>query len=426
MTVFRGLFIDCPQDPFAGGALRALEGALLVTDGTITRRGSFEELSREHPGEEVVDLRGGLVLPGLVDTHVHYPQVRVIGGLGLPLLEWLDQRALPEEARLADAGYAAVIAREFLGSLVRAGTTSALVFGAHFPAAMDVFFAEAAASGLRIASGLVVSDRGLPQPLLTSPDRAVADAVALAERWHDVGRLRYAVTPRFSFSCGDAMLAACGEARSAIPGSLFTSHVNENHDEIARVVADFGTHYVGSYDRHGLLDERSVLAHNVHPGDEELAVLAGRGSAVAHCPCSNAALGSGLFPLRRHLDAGVPVTLGSDVGGGVSFSLLREGLQAAFGQLQRGADGVRLGAQHLLWLATAAGARALGLPEVGALSVGLQFDALWLRPPAGSTLDIALRHAKDETDAVAKAFALGDTGDVRAVWVAGAPVVPPA
>ncbi len=427
MTLFRGTFADCPEDPFAGGVLRTLtDGALLVRDGVIVERGPWADLAARHAGEEVVDLRGGLVLPGLVDTHVHYPQVRVIGGLGLPLLDWLDQRALPEEARLADSGYARVIAREFLGSLARAGTTSALVFGAHFASAMEVFFGEAAASGLRIAAGLVVSDRVLPGPLLTSPDQAIADAVALGRRWHGVGRLRYAVTPRFSLSCSDTLLGACAEARAAIPGALFTSHVNENHDEVARVVADFGTHYVGTYDRHGLLDARSVLAHNLHPRDDELAVLAGRGATVAHCPGSNAALGSGLFPLRRHLDAGVPVALGSDVGGGVSFSLLREGLQAAFGQQLRGADGVRLGPAHLLWLATVAGARALGLPDVGTLSVGGQFDALWLAPPSGSTLDIGLRHALDETDAVAKAFALGDTGDVRGVWVGGRSVLPAA
>nr|NLI51745.1 guanine deaminase [Propionibacterium sp.] len=419
MTLYRGTFVDCPDDPFAGGTLRTLDGALLVTDGAIAARGTFADLAAAHPDDAVVDLRGGLVIPGMVDTHVHYPQVRVIGALGLPLLDWLDQRALPEEGRLAEAAYARVIAREFLGSLVRAGTTSALVFGAHFAPAMDEFFGEAATTGLRIAAGLVVSDRLLPEPLLTTPDRAVAESVQLAQRWHGVGRLRYAVTPRFSFSCSDSLLAACAEARAQVPGALFTSHVNENDAEIARVLADFGTHYVGSYDRHGLLDHLSVLAHNVHPRDDELALLAVRGTTIAHCPCSNSALGSGLFPLRRHLDAGVRVSLGSDVGGGVSFSLLREGLQAAFVQHLQGAAGVRMGAAHLLWLVTTAGARALGLDAVGHFGVGMQFDAAWLNPEPDATLDIALRHAADDADAVAKAFALGDVGDVRGVWAGG-------
>lgn len=422
MTVFRGLFVDVPADPFAGGGVRDLDGALRVVDGAIVARGSFAELEGEASGDEVIDLRGGIVVPGFVDTHVHYPQVRVIGGLGLPLLDWLDTRALPEEERLADPVYARVIAGEFLAGLAAAGTTSALVFGAHFAGAMDVFFASAAESGLRIASGLVVSDRELPASLLTTPERAVVDAIGLAERWHGRGRLRYAVTPRFSYSCSDALLEACGEAHRAIPGSLFTSHINENAAEIAGVEAYFGCSYVDTYDRHGLLSPAAVLAHDVHPSDPELAVLAARGASVSHCPCSNSAIGSGMFPLRRHLDAGVVVALGSDVGGGTSFSLLKEGLQAAFVQSLLGPAGLRLGPAHLLWLATRAGAIALGLDDVGTFDVGRRFDAAWLRPGSGSTLDVCLTHAADAADAVAKAFALGGPADVAGVWVDGAPV----
>ena len=422
MTIYRGTFLDCPKDPFTGGSLRSLtDGAIVVADGRIVARGPWAELASHPDAGEAVDLRGGVVVPGMVDTHVHYPQVRVIGGLGMPLLDWLDRRALPEECHLADATYAAEIAGEFVGSMLRAGTTSALVFGSHFAVAMDAFFAEAERSGLRVASGLVVSDSALPEPLLTTPERSIEEAVALAERWHcrGNGRLRYAVTPRFSFSCSDALLGACAEARAAVPGSLFTSHVNENHAEIAGVEAAFGRSYVDTYDVHGLLDRTSVLAHNVHPQDAELDVLAARGSTIAHCPCSNSALGSGMFPLARHLAHGVGIALGTDVGGGVSFSLLREGLQAAFMQQLMGDAGYALGPAHLLWLATAAGARALGLDAVGHLSVGMQFDAVWLRPEAGSTLDIGLRHAADDADAVAKLFALGGTADVAGVWVGG-------
>lgn len=424
MTLYRGTFVDCPDDPFAGGALRTLDGALLVEDGVIVARGSRTELAGLPGEEQEVDLAGGLVVPGFVDTHVHYPQVRVIGGLGMPLLEWLDACALPEEQLLAEPGYARAIAREFLGSLARAGTTTALVFGAHYAAAMDEFFAEADASGLRIASGMVVSDRYLPAPLLTTPERALAESLDLASRWHGRGRLRYAVTPRFSYSCSDDLLAACGEAVAAIDGALFTSHVNENRAEIAQVEADFGCSYVDTYARRGLLSPRAVLAHDVHPTDAELATLAASGAAVAHCPCSNSAIGSGMFPFGRHLDHGVRVALGSDVGGGVSFSLLREGLQAAFVQQLLGAEGRALGPAHLLWLATRAGASALGLDDVGTFCVGRRFDAAWLRPAAGSTLDIGLRHARDADDAVAKCFALGDTADVAGVWVDGAPLTP--
>jgi guanine deaminase len=163
-----------------------------------------------------------------------------------------------------------------------------------------------------------------------------------------------------------------------------------------------------------------VLAHNVHPTDDELGVLAARGAAVAHCPTSNAALGSGLFGMRRHLEHGVRLSLGSDVGGGTGFSLFKEGVQAYFIQQLLGDEGTALTSAHLLYLATAAGAKALGLAEqIGDLSAGKEFDAVWLRPAAGSILDVGLRHAADADNALAKIFALGTPADVAGVWIAG-------
>ena len=256
-----------------------------------------------------------------------------------------------------------------------------------------------------------------------------ADAVALAARWHGKDRLRYAVTPRFSLSTSEAMLEACASVLDDVDGALFTSHINENGAEIDTVRGLFPdhAHYTDTYHRCGLLGSRSVLAHNVHPDDTELDVLAQTRTAVAHCPSSNSALGSGLFPLRRHVERGVRVGLGTDVGAGTSFSLLREGLQAYFVQSLLGADGLPLTPAHLLYLATAAGAHALGLrDEVGDLGVGKRFDALWLRPAEGSTLDVALRHASGPEEAVAKAFALACSHDVAGVWVDGDQVKSPA
>ena len=423
MTLYRARIVDTPVDPFTGGALRAEEdGGIVVDDaGVITARGDFAVVRAEHPDEVVIELPGGMLLPGMVDTHVHYPQVRVIGGLGMPLLDWLDQCALPEEARLADVAYAKGVARDFVTGLVDAGTTTALVFGSHFATAVDSMFAAADVAGLRVTTGLVVSDRSLRPELLSTPDRAYDEARGLAERWHGQGRLRYAVTPRFSFSASDAMLESCAATFKEVQGSWFTSHVNENLFEVAEVRRLFGgTNYVHTYANHGLIDRNSVLAHNVHPVDEELALLASQGASVAHCPTSNSALGSGLFPLQRHLDHGVRVALGSDVGAGTGFSLLKEGLQAYFMQQLLAADGVALTSAHLLWLATAAGADALGLADqVGDLSVGKQFDAVWVLPQAGNPLDVGLGNARSTVDSLAKVFALGTTTDIEGVWVGG-------
>lgn len=424
MTIYRAQVVDTPDSPFTGGALRAdADAGLLVADGTITDRGPFGEVRARHPADEVVDLRAGVLLPGLVDTHVHYPQMRVIGGLGMPLLDWLDRCALPEEARFADVTYARSVAGEFVRALADAGTTSALVFGAHFAPAVDALFAAAHEGGLRVTAGLVVSDRLLRPELHTTARRGYDEGRALAERWHGSGRLRYAVTPRFSLSCGDELLDSCRALHADVPGSWLTSHVNENPDEIAKVRELFGGGYLDSYDRHGLVGERSVFAHNVHPTDAELETLAATGAAVSHCPTSNSALGSGMFPLDRHVAHGVPVALGTDVGAGTGLSLFKEVLQSYFVQRLRGDAGVPLRPAHLLYLATAAGARALGLAErTGTLSVGKRFDAVWVRPPAGTTLDVGLRHAADADAAVAKLFALTTSHDVAAVWVDGVAV----
>lgn len=426
MTIYRATVLDTPEDPFRGGLLRAEQDAgLLVVDGAIVERGPYAGVRARHQDDEVVHLGDGVLLPGFVDTHVHFPQVRIIGELGLPLLDWLDQCALPEEQRLADPPYARQVASEFVAGLVRAGTTSALVFGSHFAPAVDALFAEAARVGVRITAGLVVSDRRLPDPLLTTPERALAEGRALAQRWHGAGHARYAVTPRFTLSCTPALLESCAALLAETPGALFTTHLNENHAEIAAVKELSGAHdYLATYERPGLVGLRSVFAHDVHPSISEAERLGASGACVAHCPSSNLALGSGLFPLARHLEHGVRVALGSDVGAGVGFSLFKEGLLASLVQQVLGAHGVRLDPTRLLWLATRAGADALGLDAVGDnpvgdLGVGRRFDAQWVRPEPGSTLATTLRHATSPEDALAKLFAQAAPGDVRRVWVDG-------
>jgi len=428
MTIYAATIVDTPGDPFAAdpGDVMAVDqdGGLLVRDGIIAARGPLAVLRADHPDEPVTRLPGGILLPGFVDSHVHFPQIRAIGGLGMPLLDWLEHRALPEESKLADQAYAGAVAGEFLDGLICAGTTTALVFGSHFALAMDELFAAAAARGLNITSGLVLSDRILRPDLLSSPEAALASSADLIGRWHDRGRLRYAVTPRFSLSASDEMLDVCAQLLGQ--GIWFTSHLNENVAEIATVAGLFpdARHYLDTYLRHGLVTTRSVFAHNVHPSDHELTVLAERGAAVSHCPTSNCALSSGLFPLRRHAELGIRVALGSDVGAGSGLFLPKEALQAYFVQQVLGPAGLSLTPVHLLYLATRAGAEALGLADrVGDFTPGKDFDAVWLRPAAGSTLAVNLRHARDAEDALARIFALGTHADVAGVWLRGRRVV---
>lgn len=421
--LFRATLFHTAANPFQDyGALRSYaDGGLLVRDGRIVASGSFDDVRRADPEAPVVDWRGGVLLPGFVDTHVHYPQIPIIGRLGRTLMNWLEQVALPQETRMAEASYASESARRFVAALAAHGTTTALVFGAHFAGATASLFEAAEQAGLRIVSGLVLSDRVLPSPLLQTVESAYRDSTELIRRFHRRGRLLYAVTPRFALSTSEAMLDMCRTLLQEHEGLRVQSHINENQDEI-RLVAEWfpwAADYVTVYDRFGLTGARTVFAHNVHPTDGELERLAATGTAIAHCPASNAALGSGIFPMGRHFAAGVRVALGTDVGGGTGFGMLKEGLQAYL--MQRVAtNGVGLEARHLLYLATLAGAEALGLAhEIGSLCPGKSADFVHLRPPAGSTLETVLQHAPPPEDTLAALFTLGGAESVREVRVEG-------
>jgi len=424
--LFRATIFHTPANPFhSPGALRTHpDGGLLVRDGRIAACGSFDDVRRADVEASVIDWRGGVVLPGFVDTHVHYPQLRIVGRLGLSLLDWLEQAALPEEARMADVAYAADTAARFVGALAANGTTTALVFGAHFAPATASLFEAAAASGLRIVSGLVVSDRFVPPALRQSAESAYRDSSELIRRFHRHGRLLYAVTPRFALSTSEAMLEMCQTLVGEHGGLRVQSHINEGRDEIRKVAEAFpwARDYAGVYDRFGLTGTHAVLAHNVHPTDGELERLAATGTSIAHCPASNAALGSGIFPMRRHIDAGVRVALGTDVGGGTGLGMMKEGLQAYL--MQRViADGVMLDPARILYLSTLAGAEALGLAhDIGSLCPGKAADFVYLKPPARSVLDGVLQHASRPEDVLAALFTLGGDESVREVRVEGSVV----
>jgi guanine deaminase len=218
------------------------------------------------------------------------------------------------------------------------------------------------------------------------------------------------------------MLEVCQTLLREHDGLLVQTHLNENVDEIAEVARLFpwATDYLAVYERFGLNRKGAVLAHNVHPTDSELGRLAAGGAAVAHCPSSNAALGSGVFPFERHISAGVRCALGTDVGGGIGFGMLKEGLQAYL--LQRIApDGILLHPGHLLYLATLAGAEALGLGEVtGDFRSGKSADFVYLRPPADSPLAAVLEREQSPEQVLSAIFTLAGAESVREVRVAGA------
>jgi guanine deaminase len=422
VEIVRASIFHTPSNPFTDArALVALaDGGLAVESGRVVGCGDYAEVLTAHPNASVRDLRGGCILPGLIDTHVHYPQVRVLGGLGHSLLDWLEQLTLPEEARLADAAYAASLACEFVGALASHGTTTAMVFGSHFSNATATLFTTAKARGLRIFSGLVMADRSLRLELHQTPDAAWRDSKALIDRFHGQGKLGYAVTPRFALSASEAMLEACQSLLVEDSTLRFTTHINENCREIEEVARRFPAagDYLGIYERFELIGRASVLAHNVHASRDEIRRIAACGASIAHCPSSNAALGSGIFPMKRHIEAGVRCALGTDVGGGIGFGMLKEALQAYL--MQRVApEPMTISPAQMLYLATRAGAEALGLSdETGDFATGKAADWIYLKPPVNSVLAGVMKRADDPEQMLTALFTLAGVESVREVRVA--------
>ncbi|MBV9745867.1 MAG: amidohydrolase family protein, partial [Acidobacteriia bacterium] len=200
--LLRATIFHTPRNPFQeNSALEAIsDGGLLIESGRVQACGNYAALRDTYPDVRTRDLRGGFLLPGFVDSHVHYPQLRILGGLGYSLFDWLEKYTLPEEVKFAAPDYAESVATEFTHALVSHGTTTALVFGAHFVPATAALFRAAENAGLRVISGLVISDRHLRPELHTTPEAAYYENKQLISCLHGKGKLLYAVTPRFALS----------------------------------------------------------------------------------------------------------------------------------------------------------------------------------------------------------------------------------
>ncbi len=416
----RGDLLDVVADP----GLHAVDGPavrfdadtwLLIENGRIVGRSAADP----GPDWERHDHRGRLVLPGFVDTHVHMPQLDVIASHGTELLDWLDTYTFPAEQRYADAAVAREGAARFVDALLAHGTTAAVVFPTVHAVSCEALFEAAAARGMRLVAGKVLMDRHAPPGLTDDVEQAEADCRALIDRWHGRDRLAVAVTVRFAATSSDAQLAMAGRLLASTPGLHMQSHVAETRAEVAWVAELFpdARSYLDVYDRHGLLTDRSVLAHGIWLDAADRVRLAASGAQIAHCPTSNLFLGSGLMDWRTLAADGVRVTLASDVGGGTSLSMIRT--MAAAYQVQA-LQGQRLGAWKLLHAATAGAAEALGLEdEIGTLEPGRIADLVvwdWAATPVAAHRDALARSLHERVFAW---LTLADERNRVATYVAG-------
>lgn len=396
------------------------DGILWVENGYVKVVGATETLVKQLPNS--LDLQhypDALLIPGFVDTHIHYPQTEMIAAYGKQLLDWLNTYTFQVEQKFADKNYAKQVASFFLQELIRQGTTTALVFGTVHPESVDAFFEEVQELGLRMIAGKVLMDRNSPEALQDTVESAYQDSKVLIERWHGVDRLQYAVTPRFAPTSTPEQLQVAGQLLQEYPDVYMHTHLSENQDEVCWVAELFpeADNYLDVYQRAGLMGKRSVFAHGIHLSDQECECLAKHDAAIAHCPSSNQFLGSGLINLPKLQQHQIKVGLGTDVGGGSSFSILKT--MASAYEVQQ-LNGHSLDPFQNLYLATLGGAKALDLDDkIGNFVIGKEADFLVLNPKATPLLAFRNQHCKNLFERLFMLQMLGDDRCVQQVYSMG-------
>jgi guanine deaminase len=425
---FRGSIYHCIEE---NGSLKPIyfDDGLMVVDnksGKIIDVGNFSDLrSSWDISNNLIHFRDRLIMPGFVDTHVHYPQYKVIASYGTSLLEWLNKYTFVEEQRFSDAAYADQIANLFLDELIKNGTTSVMTFCTSFKQSVEAFFNAAENRNLRMAAGKVMMDRHAPDELCDNPDNSYSDSKELIEKWHNKGRLRYAVTPRFAPTSSSSQLKQAARLLNEYPsddqtkGVLLQTHLNENDEEIAWVNDLFpdSNSYFGVYEDHGITGNRSVFGHCIHNTEEEYQRMAKTDSKVSLCPTSNLFLGSGLFELEKLESYGIDVSLASDVGGGDSFSMFKV-MNEAY-KICRLND-FNLDPIKAFYLTTLGAAKVLDMNDsIGNFEVNKEADFIVIDLNATEIISQKNKIADDINDILFNLMTLGDDRLIDEVYVLG-------
>lgn len=425
LEAYRGPILHFLKEPSESTISESYEyfedGILLVDLGKIISVGRAEDqLSKMTKDTEVrVYNKSALIVPGFIDTHIHFPQIDMIASYGEQLLEWLNTYTFPHEKRFWDKEYAKKIANLFTQELLRNGTTTALVFASASRESVEALFEIAKLRNMRIISGNALGDRNLPEYLLKSRDPTYREIKELIEKWHKNGRLSYAITPRFAPTCSEDQLEMIQELLKEYPDVYVHTHLSENASEVAWVKELFpwSKSYLDVYKQFDLVRPRSMFAHSIHISDEEIADLASAKAAVSFCPTSNLFLGSGLFKWKQCKNSGLLIGVGTDVGAGTSFSMLRtlgEGYKVA--QLQ----GDKMTPFEAFYHATLGGATALYMDQyVGNFEAGKEADFVVMDMGATALMSFRLEEATELKDKLFLLMVLGDDRNIKETYIMG-------
>ena len=425
-TLLRGRtlsFLRWPENIDDVAAYRYEEdGGLLIRDGKIIAAGPYAEVEKQAgEGVKKIDHRPHLLLPGFIDTHVHFPQMQVIASYGAELLDWLSNYTFPEETKFANAQHGRRIARLFLDEMVRHGTTTVAAYCSVHKASAEAFFEESHARNMLNIAGKVMMDRNAPEGVLDTPQSGYDDTKALIAEWHGKGRQHVAITPRFAITSTPEQMEMAGVLVKEHPDLHMQTHLSENHAEIAftRELYPWARDYTDVYEHYGLLGEKSLFGHSIHLSEREADVLSDSGSIAVFCPTSNLFLGSGLFDYQRYRRREKPLRIATatDVGGGTNYSMLRtmdEGYKVI------ALNGEKLNPFQSFWQMTRGNAEALSVVEkVGTLEEGTDADIVVLDSSATPGVRLRMETVGTLAEELFLLQTLGDDRAVREVYVAG-------
>ena len=428
------------------GQLEALRDALIVVGGdgvikAIHRREAAEterEARRFAARNELITLGSDqYLLPGLVDLHVHAPQWPQLGkALDLPLEQWLQAYTFPLESRYADLAYAQTVYESLIHGLLANGTTTALYFGTiHLPATQILADICLRRSQRALIGRVAMDDPEQCPAYYRDASAAVAEAetrafisYVQAMPGNQAGLIKPVITPRFIPSCSDELLSRLG-ALARETGCHVQTHCSESDWEHRFVLDRCGRTDTEALDGFGLLSRRTILAHGNFVGDADIALIRKRSAGIAHCPLSNVYFSDAVFPLRRMLERGVHVGLGTDISGGASPSilentrhaviasrLLESGVDTTQGRDARRSPDSRIDAPTAFWLATVGGGIALDLP-IGLFREGHQFDAI-VFDPSSRVSNLRLNEDAGPGEVLQKIVYHGARANISETWVA--------
>ena len=396
------------------------DGLLLINHSKVVAAGDYDKLCGRLPaGLEVQHFPGKIIMPGFIDTHVHYPQTDMIASPAPGLLPWLEQYTFPTERQFQNRAHADDVAAFFLDELLRCGTTTAMVYSTVHKESVDAFFTESEKRNLRMVTGKVLMDRHCPDFLRDTAETGARETEELIQKWHRRGRQLYAITPRFAPTSTGQQLGLAGELAKQYRDTFIQTHVAENKDECAWARSLFPTarSYLDIYDQYGLMRERAMFGHAIWLDEEDRRRMAETQSAVALCPTSNMFLGSGLFDFPNAYAANVAISMATDVGGGTSFSMLQT-MNALYKVARMG--GSYLPATQMFYLATLGGARAMQLENtIGNFQPGCEADFIVVNPKATPLLARRSINLKSLEEQLFVLAILGDDRCIEATYIQG-------